>query len=416
MKGLEGEAVKTRILFVDDEENLLHGLRRSLRKMRGEWDMDFSVGGQDALQKLKQVNFDVIVSDMKMPGMDGAELLEQVRQLQPRTLRLILSGETDEIQFIRTVGPSHQYLSKPCQSETLINTVQRGVDLHRYIGSDEIREIIGNIEILPMPSSILFEVLEELDSKTANAKVVASIIERDLGLTTQVLRFANSAFFSLPVTVASPSQAVTMLGFDSIRATVLAAGIFDAFDVSPEEEKELHRLAQNSFTIGSVAQALAEAEGADEILSSHTLCAGSVSHIGTLILKSYCIDIFKKAVTRCELNKRAIHEEEEELTGSGHGAFGGYLLGLWGFNESIIEAVAYHHEPQKAGHTKSAPLTFVHAAQHLCAEQNKTRTTNESSPYSLDKEYLEQVGLISRLDDWRGIANSILKEEGPADG
>ncbi|MCK5547004.1 MAG: HDOD domain-containing protein [Rhodospirillaceae bacterium] len=400
-----------RILFVDDEENILHGLRRSLHKMRGEWEMSFALGGESAIQNLDRMYFDAIISDMRMPGMDGAQLMDQARKRQPDSLRIILSGETDQLNFARTVGPAHQYLSKPCPSETLINLVQRGIGLRRYIGNDAIRAKIGGIETLPMPPSVILDVLKELDSENANAKVVASIIERDVGLTTQVLRLANSAFFSIPVTVTSPQQAVTMLGFDSIKATILAASIFNAFDIGPEEEKKLHRLAHNSFAIGAVAQALAEAEGAGATLVGHALCAGSVSHIGTLMLMYYCPDAFKEAETSCEEGSTTIHEAEQDLIGSGHGAFGGYLLGLWGFNDSIIEAVAYHHEPQRSGHTELAPLTFVHAAQHLCTILSKPNTTDDPSLYSLDMNYLEQVGLISRLDDWREIASSILKEE-----
>lgn len=404
------------ILFVDDEENILHGLRRSLHKMRGEWEMVFSVSGENALQNLEHMHFDVIISDMRMPDMDGTQLMDQVRIRQPDALRIILSGETDELNFVRTVGPAHQYLSKPCPNEILINLVQRGIGLRRYIGSDAIRARIGGIETLPMPASVLFDVLEELDSENVDARVVASIIERDIGLVTQVLRHSNSPFFSLPAIVTSAQQAVSLLGYDSIRATVLAAGMYNAFNVGPGEEKELHRLAHNSFAIGAVAQALAKAEGTDAIFTSHALCAGSVSHVGTLMLMFYCPDVFKEAVVSCEKNNTTIYEAELDLVGSGHGAFGGYLLGLWGFNDSIVEAVAYHHEPQKSGHTELAPLTFVHVAQHLCAVLNKPGATHESSPYSLDMEYLEQAGLISHLDDWEEIASSILKQEKHSDG
>ena len=151
-----------RILFVDDEENILHGLRRSLHKMRGEWEMSFALGGENAIQNLDRMHFDAIISDMRMPGMDGTQLMDQVRKRQPDSLRIILSGETDQLSFARTVGPAHQYLSKPCPSETLINLVQRGIGLRRYIGNDAIRANIGGIETLPMPPSVIFDVLEEL--------------------------------------------------------------------------------------------------------------------------------------------------------------------------------------------------------------------------------------------------------------
>ncbi|HEU4771446.1 MAG TPA: response regulator, partial [Candidatus Udaeobacter sp.] len=84
-----------RILFVDDEPKILEGLQRMLRPQRNEWEMAFAPGGEAALAMLAAENFDVIVSDMRMPGVDGAALLETVRANYPGMLRVILSGYTE---------------------------------------------------------------------------------------------------------------------------------------------------------------------------------------------------------------------------------------------------------------------------------------------------------------------------------
>lgn len=111
------------ILFVDDEPNVLSGLQRLLRPMRHEWDMYFAAGGKEALSLLAEKQVDVIVSDMKMPGMDGAALLEEVRQRYPQTTRIILSGYSEKELSIRTTGTVHQYLSKPCNPDTLRDAI-----------------------------------------------------------------------------------------------------------------------------------------------------------------------------------------------------------------------------------------------------------------------------------------------------
>ena len=84
--------MKKRILFVDDEVMILKGLQLMLRSMRGEWEMEFVESAEAALRVLSQRTFDVIVSDMRMPGMNGAELLAEVMKRFPATVRLILSG------------------------------------------------------------------------------------------------------------------------------------------------------------------------------------------------------------------------------------------------------------------------------------------------------------------------------------
>ena len=114
-----------RVLFVDDEPNILSGLRRILRGQRKEWDMVFKESGEDGLAVLAESPCEVVVSDMKMPGMDGAEFLSRVREEYPGSIRIALSGETDANMVYRCVQHAHQYLAKPCDADTLVATVKR---------------------------------------------------------------------------------------------------------------------------------------------------------------------------------------------------------------------------------------------------------------------------------------------------
>ncbi|MDJ0855264.1 MAG: response regulator, partial [Desulfobacterales bacterium] len=86
---------RKRLLFVDDEPMVLKGLQRSLRSMRQEWEMTFAAGGREALDAMQAQPFDVVISDMRMPEMDGAQLLEVVKRDYPQVVRIILSGQLD---------------------------------------------------------------------------------------------------------------------------------------------------------------------------------------------------------------------------------------------------------------------------------------------------------------------------------
>ena len=110
---------KRRILFVDDEPLILQGLQRMLHSMQEEWDMAFVESGARALELMEREPFDVIVSDMRMPGMNGAELLCQVQNLYPRTTRLILSGYADRELVLQCLGSTDHYLSKPYNAASL---------------------------------------------------------------------------------------------------------------------------------------------------------------------------------------------------------------------------------------------------------------------------------------------------------
>ena len=116
--------MKKRILFVDDEPMILQGLQRMLRPLRDEWDMVFVDGGEKALAAMAESTFDVVVTDMRMPVMNGAQLLTEIRKRHPSTVRLILSGHADKDLVSQCLGVAHQYISKPCDPEQLKTTIR----------------------------------------------------------------------------------------------------------------------------------------------------------------------------------------------------------------------------------------------------------------------------------------------------
>ena len=118
-RGYRSSRVKKQVLFVDDEPNVLQGLQRMLHPLRNEWQMTFVQSGAEALVRLEQETFDVVVSDMRMPGMDGARLLNEVMQRFPRVVRIMLSGQVGKEAVLKATGPTHAYLSKPCEPEAL---------------------------------------------------------------------------------------------------------------------------------------------------------------------------------------------------------------------------------------------------------------------------------------------------------
>jgi DNA-binding NtrC family response regulator len=118
-----------RILFVDDDTNVLEGLRDSLRERRGEWDMIFAHGGEEALANLAALRFDVVVCDMRMPGVNGVDFLRHVRERHPEIVRIVLSGHGEYAESLRSATFAHQFLSKPCSADELYEVVERTASL-----------------------------------------------------------------------------------------------------------------------------------------------------------------------------------------------------------------------------------------------------------------------------------------------
>jgi DNA-binding NtrC family response regulator len=154
--------VKRRILFVDDEPNVLSGLRRMLRSMREEWDFEFAGSGREALEVMQRTAVEVIVTDMRMPGMDGSQLLDEVLQRHPQVVRIVLSGQSDTETVLRSVRPTHQFLSKPCDAETLKATVARACALRDLMAEPSLKDLVSRISTLPSMPSLYLEVVKEL--------------------------------------------------------------------------------------------------------------------------------------------------------------------------------------------------------------------------------------------------------------
>ncbi len=151
--------MKPRVLFVDDETNVLQGLARMLRPMRNNWEMEFAESGEEALELLAREHFHVIVTDMRMPGMDGSKLLEQVMQLYPHMVRMVLSGHSDPIMILKSVGAAHQYLAKPCDAELLVSTVERALNLQQLFSTPQVQALVAGLGTLPSLPSLYNQIL-----------------------------------------------------------------------------------------------------------------------------------------------------------------------------------------------------------------------------------------------------------------
>jgi response regulator RpfG family c-di-GMP phosphodiesterase len=140
-----------KVLFVDDEENILHSIKRELRK---RFDIHTAGSGNDALDILKKDGpFAVIVSDMRMPQMDGIQLLSAVKDQYPETVRLMLTGNADQETAIEAVnkGQIFRFLNKPCPTSTLVLSIALAQRQYRLITAEKElldKTLMGSITVL----------------------------------------------------------------------------------------------------------------------------------------------------------------------------------------------------------------------------------------------------------------------------
>ncbi len=402
-------ADKKRILFVDDEPNILAGLRRIMRPLRKEWEMAFANNGHEALAILSVRPFDVVVSDMRMPGMNGVELLKEVRKHHPETVCIALSGESAKESVLNYVGPIHQYLPKPCDPELLRFSLSRIAALRNILSVDKLRAVLALLEGLPSLPSLYRDLMRQFESPDGSLREVGQIVSRDMAMSAKVLQLANSAFFGARNHIPNPHAAVAALGMDTVKALALSVCVFSVFEDRALKEFKLHPLWEHSTAAAVLAKRITLAEQSPREVVGRAFTAGLLHDVGKLVFAAMLPMDLRKVLTAVRSEGRPMHEVERDIVGASHSEVGAYLLGLWGFSEEIIEALAYHHRPREAGRTEFGVLTAVHVANVLAHQLHPSDLP--LGQMQVDPVYLSEVRKASRLSEWRDICLAVAPEE-----
>ncbi|MBM4092841.1 MAG: HDOD domain-containing protein [Planctomycetes bacterium] len=395
-----------RILFVDDEPKILTGLRRCLRSFRNEWQMVFAEGGAAALEQLASAPFDVVVSDARMPGMDGSVLLRQVMELYPDSARMILSGQCSRTSVLKCVAVTHQFLSKPCEPETLKSAMQGVCRMRDAFHDETTREAISRTQWLPSQARLTSELAAAMDSSETSIGDLAGIIARDIGMTAKVVQMVSSGFFGSPQHVANAADAVKLLGLDTIRALFSASAGFQPGSEEGQDDA-LQLLTHHCFAVAAAARQIMETLTNDRTMIADAHLAGVLHEVGTMALTDFTHDCPRKQdpptgvqSTNCRSNVPSSFVQARPDPG-------GYLVALWGLPDSIVQAIAYHRIPAVCPEQAVSPLTTVHVANGIL-EQVPRAVGDRRVRLAMD--YLERTGCTDRLECWHEICEACRPE------
>jgi len=391
--------VNKQIMFVDDDPALLQLYEAMFESMSGEWDLTFAENGKKALALMEKAPFDVLVSDMRMPGMSGAELLNQVMQHYPKTARIVLSGYAEQQDTLKSVGAIHQWLSKPFDLKTIRTAIMRVATLDRDLNNKGLVEVLSKMNSLPSLPSFYFQILKECQSSDSSIERIASIISQDFGLVAKLLQLVNSAFFGFSKTVSSAADAVQLLGVSRIRTLALTVHIFSCFEEKHLAGFSIEQLWAHSFGTATMARKIVELEEGDEQMLESAFTAGFLHDFGKLLLLTNLPTNYREMLSVAETRQIPEWQAEQDLFGTTHAEVGGYLLGLWGLPVPIVEAVAWHHSPAKSMSPTFSALTAVHVANVLQRARNSQ--TSKIPASQIQTDYLDEIGLIGRLEVWR---------------
>ncbi len=346
-----------RILFVDDEQLVLDAITRSLFHVDG-WEVECATSGAEALEILSEgERFDVIVSDMRMPGMDGAELLTRVLRDHPDTVRMVLSGHTEQEAAMRTIGVAHQFLAKPCGAGVLQRAIERTLELQTLLGSAAVRGLVDRVPALPAAPATYTQLSRVLAEPDVDLAEVTRVVESDPGLCAKLLQVVNSAFFAQSEPTTEVHAAVVKLGVNTLKGLILSLEVMGklqpkqplpgfSFDQERAHATQVARLAATLYRRTSQRAA--------------AFMAAILHDVGKWVLASEAPDVLTQSMALAREEQIRVFEAEKRLFGTTHAEVGAYLLGLWCLPEDVVAAVAHHHEPHRVP-VEDGKLDVAHA-------------------------------------------------------
>lgn len=330
-----------RVLFVDDEQAVLDGLCRSLFHISEEWDVDTATSGSQALEIIRQRPPDVVVSDMRMPGMDGAELLTLTCEACPEAVRIVLSGQTDLEAALRVAPFAHQFLAKPCDVETIRGVIERACAFRDTLQDPVLRDTIGRVKALPSVPRLYTKLTQMLDDPDTSLSDVTELINSDPAMCAKTLQMVNSSFVGLGRVVHSVHEAVMRLGIRMVRNLALVSEVYDSTGSKAIPGAWLEAAAKHGLLVGTLASSLFKTQA----LKDAAFTAGLLHDVGKLIIWNEDAQVAQKlGYSRCQ-GDAALPADDMSLVGIDHAQVGACLLALWGLPNLVVEAVACHHSP-----------------------------------------------------------------------
>jgi putative nucleotidyltransferase with HDIG domain len=400
------------ILFVDEEQFVRKALKRSFRNMRDEWNMIFACNPDEALTALESNSCDVVIAETVFSSNDGLDFLRTVRREHPGSVRIILSGYADQNVVLESVNIAHQYLAKPCEDETLKATIIRAFLMKDLLDDDALKQVVSRIDALPSVPALYLELVDELKSEDASIERIGNIIAKDIGLTTKILKLVNSSYFGLRQHVSNPSRAVSLLGIDLIKATVLTAGTMEKFRHLKFPGFSIEHMWEHAMQTAAFAKIIANEAELPRKDADSAFMSAMLHDIGKLLIAAHLPDTFSDILAHVRRQACTMAEAEGEIIGTNHAAVGAYLLGLWGLPDPMIDAVAYHHNPDRnpaAGINATIIIYIANAFAHAGSHLNDMDQAIEG----LDKDLLETCALLPSLQSWRRACAAHMHPSGP---
>ncbi len=399
---------KKNILIVNEDKSQLEALITMLHPMRDKWTIHSADSSNEALEQLEIQPVDIVIVDFNINESPNGTLLSEIKKSQPGAIRFIYSDRNDAENSMEYVMLAHQFIHKPCSSDGLINAIKRSLTLKNIFLNENVAKAITSIDELPSMPDLYIKLEKELRSEEASIHKIGKLISEDLGMTAGILKLVNSSFFGLYATISSPEKAVALLGTDTIKGLVLGMHLFES-NKNRGIDFSIDELGEHCQYTGLMARMIAKAEGGDNDAAENAFLSGFLHDIGKLILATSFPLEYAEILNNVRSENMPIKDVEKDIFGFTHAEVGAYLLALWGFDESVVEAVYCHHDLPQSTTSGLTPAVIVHVANTF--EHELHLRNEEYAPHVLNADWLEQNGFADKLLHWLEICGEQVEQQ-----
>lgn len=382
------------ILFVDDDAQILNEFTNTFI------DSDYTVfcvdSGLDALIILAAQSIDIVVCDLRMPDMDGIELLKRIKKNYPSAIRMVMGSQSDEKMVMNCLmdNIAKAHLFKPWDDEKLKKTIKQVLDTEELMSSKEMMTVINNIGRLPTLKPFYQDILNAIEKDT-DISAISAEIEKDPAISAKILQMANSAYYG--VKTGSVQIAAAFLGTQNLKNLVLTTSIMDSLTLKGSGNKVAQDVWNHASYTNKIQRVISE-----NILfrkHNHTECtAGLLHNLGIVfMIKQYPNDYIAFLKDTANVQGINLLEQEKNRYGITHAEVGGYLLQWWDLPFAMVESALYHGEPQDDRIINKELVNIVHIAQHYASTLLKNYEYCQFHPESLDYLGIDRAVLEERL-------------------
>ena len=384
------------VLFVDDEKDILDGYRRMLFSMKNKWNLFYANNAYEALHLLESRKIDVVLCDYKMPHMNGMELLHAIKDKYSFTIRIMLTGMTDNVTLITSLPFIHRIIYKPCDTRYIKGVIENSIELRKLIENNNLISIINDIDSLPIIPDIVLEIENELKSDNVSFIKLTNIIKKDPSLTAEILHTVNSGFFGLVRQINDITEALSYLGINSIKSIILILYSSKQVEHKFAQKSYCKRIAYHSLIVANIVSNICRELRINQEHTEIAFISALLHDIGKLILLKLPDYLENKRFMMTELN---ISETEADmmLAKTTHNIVGAYLLGIWGFSAEVIHTVSNLYNQMNYKQGEISPSLIVKIANEI-AKYDFDKF--DKSKMVLDWDVIEKYGFTEQIELW----------------